>query len=265
MHVHAGTVVANDRLRHEGRGLAIGVRDIPDHVLQVLCPVSTLDQCRELGADFILAGAGNFMVMHFNRNAERFEDQAHFGTHVLETIDRRDREIAAFDCGTMTCVATLELFAGGPRCFLGTDTDETSIHADFPANTVENEKLWLRTEVRSVTHAGRLQIRFSALRDRPWVAVITFAVGRFDHIALHEHRRFFHERIDACGVRIRHQEHVGCFNAFPARDRRAVECMAGLELVDIKMRNRHGHVLFLASCISKAKIDEFDFVFLHHL
>jgi len=37
------------------------------------------------------------------------------------------------------------------------------------------------------------------------------------------------------------------------------------ELVFIEVRNRHGHVLFLATGVGETEVDELDFVFLHHL
>ena len=44
VHVHAGTVVADDRLGHEGRGLAVGMGDVPDGILQDLQPVGALHE-----------------------------------------------------------------------------------------------------------------------------------------------------------------------------------------------------------------------------
>ena len=64
---------------------------------------------------------------------------------------------------------------------------------------------------------------------------------------------------------IRHQQHVGRFDALPAGDGRAVEGVAGGELVFVEMRHRHGHVLFLAAGVGEAEVDELDFVLLHHL
>ena len=55
VHVHARAVVADDRLRHEGRGLAVGMRDVVHGVLEDLHPVGALHQAVELGADLALA------------------------------------------------------------------------------------------------------------------------------------------------------------------------------------------------------------------
>src|SRR5476649_2205683 len=155
MHVHARTVVANDRFWHEGSSLAIAVRHVPDHVFQVLRPVGALDQGRELGADFILASASNFMVVHFDWNAQRFQDQTHFRTHVLEAVYWWHWEIAAFDRRTVAAVAAFDVLAGRPGTFVRTDLDETARHVDFPANAVEDEEFWLRAEVGGIAHARR--------------------------------------------------------------------------------------------------------------
>ena len=73
VHVHAGTVVANDGLRHEGGGLAVLVGDVLDDVLGDLGLVGATHQGVELGADFVLAGGRHFVVMHFNRHAAGLE------------------------------------------------------------------------------------------------------------------------------------------------------------------------------------------------
>jgi hypothetical protein len=87
--VHSRAVVADDRLRHERRGLAIGLRDVPDRVLQDLQPVGALDQRLELRADLALAGVGDFVVMDFDVDPLGDHHLAHFRADVLERIDRR--------------------------------------------------------------------------------------------------------------------------------------------------------------------------------
>ena len=77
VHVHAAAVVAHDRLGHESGRFAIGMRHVVDHILLQLAPVGALHQGAELGTEFLLALASHFMVMHFNRNTQRFENQAH--------------------------------------------------------------------------------------------------------------------------------------------------------------------------------------------
>ncbi|VXB37347.1 conserved hypothetical protein [Massilia sp. 9I] len=260
VHVHARAVVAVHWLRHEGRGLAVAVGHVPDHVLQVLGPVGALDQGREFGAEFILAGAGHFVVVHFDRDAHRFEDQRHFRTHVLEAVDRRDREVAALDGRTVAAVAAFDFLVGRPGCFLRVDLDEAARHVDLPADRVEDEEFRFRAEVGGVAQAGRLQVGFGALGDRARVAVVALAVRRFDHVALHEQRGLFHERVEVGGVRVRQQQHVGGFDALPAGDRRTVEGVARFELVFVEVRHGDGHVLLLAAGVREAQVNELHFV-----
>jgi hypothetical protein len=85
------------------------------------------------------------------------------------------------------------------------------------------------------------------------------------HVAGQDQRRLFEERVDVGGVRVRHQQHVGGFDALPAGDRRTVEGVARGELVFVEMGDGHGHVLFLAAGVGEAEVDELDFVLLHHL
>jgi hypothetical protein len=138
-------------------------------------------------------------------------------------------------------------------------------HVDLPLHGVEDEEFRLRAEVGGIAQAGRFQVGFGALGDRARVAVVALAIRRFDHVALHEQRGLFHERVDVRGVRIRHQDHVRCFDALPAGNGGTVEGVAGFELVDVKMGHRHGHVLFFTTGIGKTEINKFDFVIFYHL
>ncbi|MNX95858.1 hypothetical protein D3C86_1281530 [compost metagenome] len=263
--MHARTVVAHHRLRHERRRLAVGVRHVLDHVLLELGPVGALYQRAETRADFVLALASHFVVVDFNGNAERFEDQAHFRTDVLEGVDRGNREVAALLARTVTAVAVLEFLARRPRGFLGMDLHRATLHVDVPGHAVENEEFRFRTEEGGVAQAGALQVGFGALRDGTRIAVVTLAVRRLDHVAGQHQRRFFVERVDVGRVRIRHQQHVRSFDTLPAGDRRTVEGVTAFELVFIEVRHGHGHVLLLAFGIGETEIDELDVVFLHEL
>ena len=263
--MHARAVVADDRLRHEGRRLAVGMRDVLDHVLLDLQPVGALNQRAELRAQFHLACRADFVVMHFDRNAERLEDQAHLGAHVLERIGRRHREVATLDAGTVARVAVLVLLARAPRCFFGVDLRERARHVDVPAHAVEDGELGFRAEEGRVADARGLQVGLGALGQRARVALVGLAVARLDDVAAQHQRRLFEEGVDVGGGRVRHQQHVGGFDALPAGDRRAVEGVAGRELVFIERGKRHGNVLLLAAGVGETEVDELDFVFLHHL
>ena len=77
VHVHARAVVADERLRHEGRRLAVAVRHVVDGVLEDLHFVGLLHEAAGTHADFALAAGGHFVVMHFDLEAHLFERVAH--------------------------------------------------------------------------------------------------------------------------------------------------------------------------------------------
>ncbi len=262
VNVHARTVIANHRLRHERCRLAVRVRDVVDDVLHLLQPVGALHQRRELRADFVLALARDFVVMHFNRDADLFEQQTHFRTDVLERVDRSDREVAALRARTVAGVAAFEVHRRRPRCFFRTDLDERTRLVRAPLDRVENEEFRFRTEEGRVAEARALQVRFSALGQRARVAFIALAVSRFDDVAGQDEGRLFIERVDEGGVRVRDQQHVRCFDALPAGNRRTVKRMAAFELVFIECRHRHRNVLLFAARVGETEVDKLDvFVF----
>ncbi|ABA50095.1 hypothetical protein BURPS1710b_2769 [Burkholderia pseudomallei 1710b] len=265
VHVHARAVVADDGLRHERRRLAVRVRDVMDDVLRPLRPVRALDERRELRADFVLALARHLVVVHFDRNADLLEQQTHFRAHVLELVDRRNREVAALHARTVARVAAFEFLRRRPRRFFRVDLHEAAGHVRVPLHRVENEEFRLRTEVRGVADARALQVGLGALRERARIALVALAVRRLDDIAGQHEGRLFVERVDEGRVRIRHEQHVRRLDALPARDRRAVERVAAFELVLAEGRHRHRHVLLLAARVREAEIDKLDVLVLREL
>ena len=84
MAVHTRTVVADDRLRHERCRLAVLCRRIVDNVFEPLHPVRALNERSETGADFVLTGRCNFVMVHFDDNADLLERGRDRRTDVLE-------------------------------------------------------------------------------------------------------------------------------------------------------------------------------------
>ena len=265
MHVHARAVVADNGLRHEGRGLAVGMGNVVHGVLEDLVPVSAFHQAGEHGADFALPRRCHFMMMHFNRHALLFESQAHRRTDILQRIHRRNGEVAALDRRTMAHVAAIHVITGGPRRFRSLHAGRRAGHVDVPGHRIKNEKLGFRTEIGGVADAGRFQVRLAAFGDRARIAVVTLAIVGFNHVAGHDQGRFVGERVHARTVRIRHQQHVGGLNALPAGNGRTVKRMAVGELVVAEHLGRHRHVLFFTQGVGKTEVNELDFVVLEHL
>ena len=97
MDVHSRAIVADDRFRHEGGGLAIFGGGVVHGVFQAHQPVGALDERGELGADFVLAGGCDFVVMHFHENAHLLQRHRDCRSDVLQRIDWRNREVTALD------------------------------------------------------------------------------------------------------------------------------------------------------------------------
>ena len=265
VHVHARAVVADDRLRHERRGLAVGVRGVVDHVLHLLQPVGALHQRREAGADLALAGVRDLVVVDLDLDAHLVEREAHRGADVLQRVDRRHRKVAALHRRAVAHVAALELLGGRPGGLGREHLAVAARHVDRPLDRVEDEELGLGAEVGDVAKAAGLQERLGTPGERARVALVTLAVGRLDDVAGDVERRLVHERVEDRGRRVGHQQHVGGLDALPAGDRRAVERVAGLELVGIEVLGGHRDVLLLAAGVGETEVDELDLGLLDHL
>ena len=102
VNVHTRTVVAYQRLRHKGGGFAVRVSHVVNHVLHFLNFVSFLHQRVKPNADFVLTCVGNFVVVNLHGLADRFQGVTHSATNVMEAINRRNREVAAFNTRAVT-------------------------------------------------------------------------------------------------------------------------------------------------------------------
>jgi hypothetical protein len=86
----------------------------------------------------------------------------------------------------------------------------------------------------------------------------SYVAGNVEH-------RLVGERVHARRARLGHEQHVGRLDAFPAGDRRAVEGVAGLELVLGEVLDGDGDVLFLAAGIGEPEVDELHLLVLDQL
>ena len=216
VHMHTRTVVTVVGLGHEGGGLAVGIGNVMDDVLLQHGPVGAFDQGAKTRADFVLACTRHFVVEHFNRNAQRFEDQRHFSAHVLRAVDRRHGEVTTLDRGTVPPVATFKLGAGVPRCFVLFDFVEGVVGLGAPAHAVENKELGLGAEECRVTQTRGLEVGFGPLGDRAGIAVIRLAIAGLDHVTGQDQRRFFEKRVDIGRIRVGNQLHIGGFDPLPS-------------------------------------------------
>ena len=94
VHVHAGAVVAEDRLRHEGRGLAVAPGDILDDVLELHHVVGRIEQLREPVVDLRLARGADLVVGPLDLQPGLLQLDGHLVAQLAEVIGGGDREVA---------------------------------------------------------------------------------------------------------------------------------------------------------------------------
>jgi len=263
--VHARTIVTDQRLRHESRGLAIGVCDVVHGVLQNLYFVGLFDETTGTDADFALTAGRNFVVMHFDHEPEFLARTTHGVANVLVGIDRWHREIAALHARTVTFVTTLDVGVAVPRALHGVDFIGRTVHLVLPAHAVEDEELVLGTEHRAIGDARALQIRLGALADRTRVTLVTLHGGGLDDVATDVDRGLFKERVEDRSASLGHQDHVGLVDTLPSGDRGAVEHLAVAEQTFIHQLGGNGDVLLLTAGIGEAQVGPLHFLVLDHL
>src|SRR5690606_5239827 len=118
VNVHTRTVIAVQRLRHEGRGAAVCVSNVVYAVFQGLNFVSFLDQGVELHTDFVLASSRHFVVVNFDDQTHFFHGITHGGTDFVVMVERRNREVTAFHAWTVAFVAAFDVLVRHPRALL---------------------------------------------------------------------------------------------------------------------------------------------------
>jgi hypothetical protein len=94
------------------------VGDVVHHVLEDLGLVGAANQGVEQGADFALAGSGDFVVMNFNLGSRRLPAPEHGGTDVVQAVDRRNGEVAALDGRAVAGAAAIRFFRRRSRLLL---------------------------------------------------------------------------------------------------------------------------------------------------
>ena len=262
--VHARAVVAEDRLGHEAGRLAVGLGDHVGDVLIDLHVVGHGDHGAELDAELVLRG-GHLVVVLLDGDAHLGHHRDHLRADVLAAIDRRHGEVAALGARTVAEVAHLVFGAGVGGQLGGVDAEAGVVRIGGEAHVVEDEELGFRADEQRVAHARRLHVGLGLLGDAARVALVELAGRRLEHVAEDGDGRLSEEGIEVRRGGIRHQQHVGGFDALPAGDRRAVEGIAVLEDVLVERARMRGHMLHLALGVGETEIDELDVLVLHHL
>src|SRR6185437_3206117 len=265
VNVHAVAVIADERLRHEGRGLAVARCDVQHAVFENLHRVALLHEAAGADPDLCLAARRDLVMVDLDLEAHLLERETHCRADVLERIDRRHREVAALQSGPVSLVAVLVILAEIPCALRGVDLVEAAVDVRAAADAIEDEELILGSEERAVGDAGRFEIRLVTLRERARAALVSLHRGRLDHVAPDIDGGLLEEGIDDRRARVRHQDHVGLLNALPAGDGGAVEHLAFAEEALVDQPGGDGHVLLLATRVGEAKVRELDLLFFYEL
>ena len=156
MGVHPGTVVFEDRLRHEGRGQSGPSRDVFHDVLIVEQLVGHLHERRELHVDLGLAGRPDLVVVRLDHDAELLHLENHFGAQVLHRVRRRDREVALLVAGLVGEVRTALFASRVPLPLDRIDVVVALVRSRAEARRIEDEELGLGPDEDRVADAALL-------------------------------------------------------------------------------------------------------------
>ena len=179
----------------------------------------------------------------------------------MQAVNRRNREVTTFNTRAVTNVVAIEIFAGNPGSFFRVDVVHRTLHVYVPLHGVKHEELRLRAEQGAVGDAGGLEIFLGTACNGARVTLVALHGRRLYDVAGDVHGGFFSERIEYGSLVVRHQDHVGFVDAFPARDGGAVKHLAVGEKVLIHFGGRQCNVLLFTATVSEAQVDPFDFVF----
>ena len=226
MRVHARSVVAENRLRHEGHGLVV----FQGHVFHDVLVQHHLVGHRHELVDFGLAGGGHFVMLRFDAQTAVDHRLHHLIADVHQRVGRRNGKIA-FLVAELVAQVRKFLAAAVPLAFDAVDVVIARVRRLIEANVVENEKLALRSDERRIADAGALQIVHRFAGDIPRVARVVFPRDRVLYVADHRQRGERAKRIDRRRFGLGHDEHVALVDRLPTANAGAVEAQAFLEHV----------------------------------
>ncbi len=254
--VHSGAVVAEDRLRHEGRGLAVAPGDVLHHVLELHHGVGGLQQLVEAPVDLRLARRTDLVVRPLDDETGALELDDDLVAEVAEVVVRRDREVAALVLHLVAAV--VELRAAVPRAGLGVDVVEARVGVGLEPHVVEDVELRLGGEVGGVADPGRLQVGLRLAGDVARVAAVGLAGERVVDEEVDDERLAGPERVEVRRRRVGEQRHVRLVDRLEPADRGAVEVEAVVE--DRLVERGHGdrEVLHDPRQVAEPDVDHLD-------
>ena len=209
--VHPRAVVAEEGLRHEGRGLAVEPRDVLDDVLVDHHLVGHPRERPEAHVDLALAAGRDLVMVELARDPERLERHHHLAAQIVQRVRRRRREIALLRPDRVAETRRSRV----PVPFGRVDLVVRVVHGQVVGDRVEDEELAFGTEIRGVGEAGRLQVILGALREPARVLAVGRERHRVDHLAEQRHRRQRRVGIEDRGVGLWYEEHVALGDPLP--------------------------------------------------
>ena len=164
----------------------------------------------------------------------------------------RHRKIAFLVTRPVTQVVLLA--AGVPAALVSVYEIETGVLVLIEAHIIKNEEFGFRAEVRYLAHARVLQIQLGLLCDPPGVALVVLLGDGIDHVAEHDQRRGFGERVQESRRRIRHQQHVAFINGRPAADAGSINSVAVFKRTGRQFADGIRHVMLQAWNIGETQV-----------
>ena len=259
--VHAGAVVACDRLGHEGGCLACESGGLVDDVLVLHEVIACMLQGVEAVVDLLLACAGDFMVCTFEDEADLLQVGDHVVTQILGVVGRWNREVTALDTvleADVRSAVFLDVQSGIPRCLDGVDLVEGAAHVVAEAHLVEDEELGLGSERCRVRDAGGLEVCLGLRGDLAGITGVRLVGERVDNREGDVERLVLAERVDEGGLDIRNELHIGFVDGLETFDGGAIEGHALIERVLEEFAGRNREVLLNANQIGEAHGNIFD-------
>ena len=225
--MHPAAIITINRLGHEGYALAILIGDILDHIFIEHHVVSRTHQRIEFQINFGLSASGYLVMVALHLQAAVLHGHDHLAAQILIVVRWRHREIAFFVARPISLV----VFDSPriPTSFFSVDEVKPMLFTLIKTHVIEDKELRLGSEISRIRQTGRAQIHFRFLRDVARVTVVALLGDRIHHIAYHNQRGHFGERIQHVSAGVRHEQHVALMNRRPAANRRAVHAESFLK------------------------------------
>src|SRR6185369_14343624 len=130
-----------------------------------------------------------------------------------------------------------------PDAFLAVDRIKSPVALVIKLHVVEDEKFGLWSEGRRLSKTRVPEVLLASLSNAPRIASVSFLGAGLSDGAGQRESRHGAEGVDESGGRVRHGQHVGSFDRFPAADGRPVEAKTVLEDFQGQFADRHAEML----------------------